>query len=210
MMTRAKKTRKSRRKLASQTRTEVLVDENLRLMLSALLKGPDDQALGALSEMLIRLRAEFDPATVTMTSTNIPDAIIKLSNVLRDTNKASCSVFELIERQTKLLAENDSLVAEMAEAGVELSHAATLLARYNAKRQEIATVTKDILLAHEFQDLCGQNISKVLKLMSGLDSDLRELFRRLGCEIASCNPNQESGESVTQSETDDILEEFGL
>lgn len=209
-MTRLKKTRKPRREPAPHGRTDVLVDENLQVALSTLLSRSNHQALGAVSEMLIRLRAEFDPATVTMTSTNIPDAIIKLSNVLSETNKASCRVFELIERQKKLLVENDALVNEMREASVELSRASILRERYSAKRQEIAIVANEILLAHEFQDLCGQNITKVMKLVSALDSDLRELFRRLECEIPSYNPIQESGETVNQSETDDILEEFGL
>lgn len=209
-MTRSKKTRKPRRGPAPDARTDVLVDESLRIALSSLLSRSNHQALGVVSEMPIRLRSEFDPTTVTMTSTNIPDAIIKLSDELSETNKASCRVFELIEREKRLLAETDSLVTEIGEGVGELARASNLLASYRAKRQEIATITNEILLAHEFQDLCGQNINKVMKLVSALDSELRELFRRLDCEIPSYNPNQESGESVNQSETDDILEEFGL
>jgi chemotaxis regulatin CheY-phosphate phosphatase CheZ len=65
-------------------------------------------------------------------------------------------------------------------------------------------------MAHGFQDLCGQNINKVTKLVTALDRDIREMFRRLGCEIPRYNSIQTLENSVNQCETDDILREFGL
>lgn len=209
-MTRSNKGRKARRGATPSARTEVLVDENLRNALTKLLSKRNYEGLAAFCEMLIRLRAEFEPATVTMTSTNIPDAVIKLSYAIEETNKASCRVFELIERQKRLLCENDSLVAQIIAERTQDVGASALLGRYRSNHQEIAAIGHEITLAHEFQDLCGQNINKVMKLLSTLDSDIREMFRRLGCVIAPYDPNLETGDSVSQSETDDILRDLGL
>lgn len=75
---------------------------------------------------------------------------------------------------------------------------------------ELRAIANEIMLAHEFQDLCGQNINKVMRLISALDSDLREFFRHMGCEIRPYTLNQNATESINQSETDDILSDFGL
>jgi chemotaxis regulatin CheY-phosphate phosphatase CheZ len=133
-----------------------------------------------------------------------------LSYAIEETNKASCRVFELIERQKRLLCENDSLVAQIIAERTQDVGASALLGRYRSNHQEIAAIGHEITLAHEFQDLCGQNINKVMKLLSTLDSDIREMFRRLGCVIAPYDPNLETGDSVSQSETDDILRDLGL
>lgn len=201
--------RKTRRHSARNQQTNVVIDERLRESLENLLASRNSQALGAITEIALRIRAEFDPSTVTMTTTNIPDAVIKLSSVLNDTNKATCRVFELIELQRRLLAENDSFVRQMSAAN-NSERASALLRSYDTNRQEIVTLMNEVLLAHEFQDLCGQNINKVIKLISTLETDIREIFRRLGCEIPLYNQSQEPGDSVSQGETDNILRDFGL
>jgi chemotaxis regulatin CheY-phosphate phosphatase CheZ len=209
-MTRTRKTRKSRRHSARNQQTNVVIDERLRQSLGNLLAGRNRQALGAITEIALRIRAEFDPSTVTMTTTNIPDAIIKLSSVLNDTNKATCRVFELIELQRRLLAENDSVVRAMIAAASDSERAEALLQSYNSNRQEIVELMNEALIAHEFQDVCGQNISKVIKLISSMETEIREIFRRLGCEIPLYDKSQEPGDSVSQRETDNILRDFGL
>jgi len=209
-MTRSKKKRGARLRPLPRENTTILVDESLQAALTKFVSGNNRQAVGALREVLSRLRANFDPSTVTMTSTNIPDALVKLSNVLTETNKASCRVFELVERQKRLISENSLITQELLKTAISESHITGVLARYQANSAELHTLSNEIMLAHEFQDLCGQHISKVVKLISGLDSDLREFFLRMGCEIPPYTPNHASGEPVNQNETDDILREFGL
>lgn len=209
-MTRSKKKRGARPRPLSREKTTILVDESLQAALTRLISGSHRQAVGALCEVLSRLRAEFDPSTVTMTSTNIPDALVKLSSVLAETNKASCRVFELVERQKRLISENSSIIAELLKTAPSESDITGTLARYQANSAELRAIANEIMLAHEFQDLCGQHINKVMTLISGLDSDLREFFRGIGCEIPPYTPNHASGEPVNQSETDDLLREFGL
>lgn len=209
-MTRSKKNRGARPRPLPREKTTILVDESLQTALTRIVSGNHRQAVGALCEVLSRLRAEFDPSTVTMTSTNIPEALVKLSNVLTETNKASCRVFELVERQKRLISENSFITRELLKTAPSESGITGALARYQANSAELQSLANEIMLAHEFQDLCGQNINKVMKLISGLDSLLREFFLRMGCEIPPYSPAHASGEPVNQNETDDILRDFGL
>jgi chemotaxis regulatin CheY-phosphate phosphatase CheZ len=62
------------------------------------MSGQSGEATHMLEEILGSLKREFDPASITMTSTNIPDAIIKLSSVLVETSEATTKVFQLVEK----------------------------------------------------------------------------------------------------------------
>ncbi len=75
--------------------------------LAELVAVQSNEAIHKLEGILGPLRREFDPASVTMTSTNIPDAVTKLSSMLVETGQAAAKVFQLVEQQKSLVEENE-------------------------------------------------------------------------------------------------------
>jgi chemotaxis regulatin CheY-phosphate phosphatase CheZ len=73
-------------------------------------------------------------------------------------------------------------------------------------------VSHDIVLSQEFQDLCGQKIKKVLRLVCDVECYLRALLDQLHIDLPSGKSAAEieADQSVDQESTDQLLKELGL
>ena len=201
---------------ATSAHTIIHCAHDLESALHALTSERPNNGVSRLEELLAALAREFDPASVTMTSTNIPDAIIKLSSVVEETNNAAQRVFTLVERQKTLLGQTEQLSEQVASL-LSSSPVNTQAAKEGVKRitevtRELHSVGHKIVEAQEFQDLSGQKVDKVIKLISGLDERLKLLLTHLRDPIPSAATNavEDSASDIDQGEADDILKRFGL
>lgn len=173
--------------------------------------------LAAFHEALWGLRSQLDPSSVTMTSTNIPDAIVKLSAVLHETNEASQKVFALTDKHSEIAKRCDAILNELEAAAKapqpDTRSIAELASRCRALNQASQAVAHEIVMAQEFQDLCGQRVKKVTKLLCDVECYLRVLLSLLRVDIPSGHASAEKKEGdddLNQSSTDKLLEELGL
>ena len=139
--------------------TEVECTEDLHAALVELLARESNDAMYQLEGVLGSIKREFEPATVTMTSTNIPDAVTKLSSVLVQTSRAATRVFELVERQKSLIEQNDAYLTALERlvgaSGVDFAAIQQILAQGRATQGALREVTHEIIMAQEYQDLCS-------------------------------------------------------
>ena len=152
-----------------------------------------------------------------MTSTNIPDAIVKLSAVLHETNEASQKVFSLIDKHNDITKVCDSSLTELelllGNQSPNMGEIRELTRRCRALNQASQTVAHEIIMAQEFQDLCGQRIKKVMKLLSDMECYLRSLLASLGVDIPSghrTTEEKETAKELDQTLTDTLLKELGF
>lgn len=205
---------KGRRK--STAVTEVKCVPDLHAALTELLARQSNDAIYQLEGILGSIKREFEPATVTMTSTNIPDAVTKLSSVLVQTSQAAARVFELVERQKSLLEENDSyfsaLEGLMATTPVDPEAVQKLVSRGRATHIALREVAHEIVMAQEFQDLCSQNVEKVMRLIGKLDGDLRALLGhfKVTPAVADTSESDLNKPDIGQEDADEILKGFGI
>ncbi|MEN9846182.1 MAG: hypothetical protein RIS36_1329 [Pseudomonadota bacterium] len=196
--------------------TEVTCVPDLHVALTELLSGQSHDAIYQLEGILGSIKREFEPATVTMTSTNIPDAVAKLSSVLVQTSQSAARVFELVERQKALLKENEcycsDLGALMATTPVDREAVQKLVSRCRATHIALREVAHEIVMAQEFQDLCSQNVEKVLRLIGKLDVDLRALLGHFKVAPAAGDALKSDGDKpdIGQEDADKILKGFGI
>lgn len=196
--------------------TEVRCADDLHAALSELLAKQSSDAIFQLEGILGSIKREFEPATVTMTSTNIPDAVTKLSAVLVQTSQAANRVFELVERQKSLIEENDAHLSALerlvSSIPVDPGVVKNLLSQGKATQVALREVSHEIVMAQEFQDLCSQNVQKVMRLIGKLDGDLRALLTHFKVTPSDA-PSPESSldkPDIGQGDADDILKEFGI
>jgi chemotaxis regulatin CheY-phosphate phosphatase CheZ len=196
--------------------THIKTDCDLRIALSELIAEKNSEALALLHQTVWGLRSEFDPASVTMSSTNIPDAIIKLSAVLTDTDSASNKVFDLVERQGKILKQTEKEIAEL-ERHCQGGHAdpsaiAGYIGRHRALNHAMQSISNEIVTSQEFQDLCGQKIKKVMRLVCDMECYLRALFVQLKVDVPSAKTavQAEEDKDIDQDSTDALLKELGF
>ena len=107
------KTKKSVPTQPTRLVTDVRADQDLAAALTEIVASQSRDALNHLAQTVEQLRREFDPASVTMSTTNIPDSIAKLSSVLTETNQAATKVFQLVEEQQRLLVEGETCLREL-------------------------------------------------------------------------------------------------
>jgi chemotaxis protein CheZ len=122
----------------------------------------------------------FDPSSVTMTSTNIPDALVKLETVLADTSKASLTLLQLLDQHDELLRRGDGHLLELerlaARGECSSLQIESFLVDYRELNRTLQRVSSDIVMSQEYQDLCGQKVKKVISLLEVIATELTELL----------------------------------
>jgi chemotaxis protein CheZ len=159
----------------------------------------------------------FDPASITMHTTNIPDAARKLEYVLHATNEASHKLFLLVEKQEGVLNRGDHALQQLELAVDKQGLPRELLTSFSAEYKEVTTqareVLSDIIMTQEFQDLCGQALKKVLKLVQEMEGNLGTLLKCLGVELSAAVAEESvpaATVKVDQDSADDLLKQFGF
>ena len=196
--------------------TEVKCADDLHATLTELLARQSNDAIYQLEGILGSIKREFEPATVTMTATNLPDAVTKLSAVLAQTSQAASRVFELVERQKALITESDSyftaLQGLLSDSPVDSAEVQRISLKGKATQVALHEISHEIVMAQEFQDITSQHVEKVMRLLEKLDGDLRALLSHF--KVApSLAVNAESSletPDIDQGDADEILKGFGM
>lgn len=194
--------------------------EQIRAAMNSIAQGPDmlrlQERLGAIvrdfHSTVTNVKSGLDPASITMSSTNIPDAARKLEYVLNATNDATHKLFGIIERQENLISEGDAALEKLKselQAGVNPMEA---LAHYESDYKRWTGATHEALseavMTQEFQDLCGQALKKVLNLVQEMEGNLTTLLKHLGVDVNQ--PTEPAAEKLEQDNVDDLLKQFGF
>lgn len=171
---------------------------------------PCDLSSDKIRALLSSLQARFDPSTLTITSINIPEALNRLVTVMSQMQSASYRVFELVERQKalcdQLIGLSDDLAIDAKSSGdLQRERVASFTFEHHRITQELRTLSHEVIIAHEFQDLSGQNVLKVKALLEWIDRDLRALLPQLGFTIPQSSTNPMDEPDLDQAATDEIL-----
>jgi len=211
------KVKGSHQKPVSRSETQIRESDDLHRALAEIIRSESSQKLALLRETLMGIRSEFDPASVSMSSTNIPDAILKLSAVLTETSEATTKVFDLVESHQKISKKGEELLSELErcaqqQGSLDATAVAAFVSKFRILNHAMHAVSHDIVISQEFQDLCGQKIKKVLRLVCDVECYLRALLDQLHIELPSGKSAAEieAEQAVDQESTDQLLKELGL
>lgn len=137
----------------------------------------------ALQTHLLKLKALLEPESITISDTNLYDGIDRLKHALKVMGTSTSEVFKLLERQEELI--NSSAKIESSE---------------------LQSISQAILMTQESQDLAGQSIVKVIKLLERLGGDLTGLLNLFGLQPLEVTSTEAETPNLGQSEADEILE----
>lgn len=201
----------------NRSETQIRESDDLQRTLAEIIGSESSQKLALLRETLMGIRSEFDPASVSMSSTNIPDAILKLSAVLTETSEATTKVFDLVEGHQKITKKSEELLSELERCAqqqgtLDAAAVAAFVSKFRVLNHAMHAVSHDIVISQEFQDLCGQKIKKVMRLVCDVECYLRALLDQLHIELPSGKSAAEieAEQAVDQESTDQLLKELGL
>jgi chemotaxis protein CheZ len=173
------------------------------------------EILASFHATLWQIRGEFDPAAVTMSSTNIPDAVKKLESVLDETAQATNAVFALLGKNDALIKQGEELLSKLEatcnNSTPSVSSLLEFVATYRNLNRSMITNATELVTTQEFQDLCGQRIQKVIRLVRDVETNLVKLLNQLKITLPETPTIVPEGEQrVNQDSVDDLLKDFGI
>jgi chemotaxis protein CheZ len=166
----------------------------------------------------------------------IPDASERLNYVINMTEKAANTSLAAVEASLPLAEELGSKAGALAgdwsrfqqrdlsveEFRVLSGELAGFLQTTRGHSEELHGKLSEVLMAQDFQDLTGQVISQVIKLIQDVEDKLVRLIRISGSKVAPADhantnpigpviPGIDQGEVVSgQDDVDDLLSSLGF
>lgn len=173
-------------------------------------KGQNDlfQEVGKVTRKLhdaIRsFKEALDPKLKDMATTEMPNAVDKLQFVIEKTEEAANKTMGIVE---KYILSMDDLAAHIRSLK-EPEESVSYLREFKKSLEDDLT---EILTTQSFQDLTGQSIKKVIKLVGDVEEELVKMITTFGVKMEQGTPSESvEHEQIGQSDVDDLLKEFGF
>ncbi|MDZ7804182.1 protein phosphatase CheZ [Thiohalophilus sp.] len=200
------------------------------------------QEMGKLTRELHDAISAFgmDDRIADIAEHDIPDARERLNYVIQKTDEAANRTLEAVEESFPLCEEIENRAAELHEqwqrftnrelSADEFRTLSKQLGDYLGSQGEKTGVLKsnlnNVLMAQDFQDLTGQIIKKVIKLVEEVEDNLVELIKLAGLPEHEEQPQKQASEKLAgpvvpgvddtgdtvsgQDEVDDLLSSLGF
>ncbi len=157
-----------------------------------------------LHDAIRSFKEALDPKLKGMTMTDMPNAIDRLQFVIDKTEEAANKTMGIVEKYTLSLDDLASHIRNIKEPEASVAY----LKKFKNELEDDLT---EVLTTQSFQDLTGQTIKKVIKLVGDIEEELVKLITTFGVKIEQgMGEELEAPEKVSQSGVDDLLKDFGF
>ncbi|MCK4742477.1 MAG: protein phosphatase CheZ [Sulfuriflexus sp.] len=181
---------------------------------------------------------KLDSKLTSLTGTDIPDARERLKHVIDVTDKAAHKTMSVVEDLMPLCetlgTQSDDIHErwkrfmkhdmEAKESRALCEEVQVYLSEQSSGTGRVRTGLSEILLAQDYQDITGQIISRVINLVTDLETSLVKLIKDSGAILDESTqastvgeldgpqvPGLESSDAVSgQDEVDDLLSSLGF
>ncbi len=180
-----------------------------KIMNSLIQKGQADlfkevgRVARKLNDSLKTFKESLDPRLKEMAVEQMPRAVDQLETVIARTEEAATKTMDIVE---KYVLEMDNLANHIREIQGPESSVKYLKEFKNSLEDDLT----EILTTQSFQDLTGQTIRKVIKLVGDLEMELVRLIATFGLKIEEKPSPLAQPEKVSQDDIDELLAEFGF
>ncbi|MBF0352628.1 MAG: protein phosphatase CheZ [SAR324 cluster bacterium] len=160
---------------------------------------------------------------------DMEDATSRLLHIVSMTENAANKTMDLSEEVMNKLADRssqyqaaqehlDALISQNADSG-HLQFFQNMLRQFQEEDDTMQQQLTDILVAQDYQDLTGQVINKIVKLLNSLENEMVELVKTFGQIYSNRQNSQEelqgplqedSVNRQSQDNVDDLLASLGF
>jgi chemotaxis protein CheZ len=157
-----------------------------------------------LHDAIMSFKEAIDPRLKDMAMTDMPSAIDRLQFVIDKTEDAANKTMGVVE---KYILGMDDLATHIRNFK-EPEESVTYLKYFKNSLEDDLT---EILTAQSFQDITGQTIKKVIKLVGDVEDELVKLIATFGVKIEDGRKVEAVvPDKVSQEDVDDLLKDFGF
>ncbi|MFQ3574673.1 MAG: protein phosphatase CheZ [Thermodesulfovibrionales bacterium] len=158
-----------------------------------------------LHDSLRSFKEAIDPKLKDLTISEMPNAVDKLNFVIEKTEEAANKTMGIVEKYILNMDELADHIRNLKEPEESVAY----LKQFKNTLEDDLT---EIITTQSFQDLTGQTIKKVIKLVSEIEEELVRLIATFGVKIEPTKKTEQVAEpeKVSQAGVDDLLKEFGF
>jgi chemotaxis signal transduction protein/chemotaxis regulatin CheY-phosphate phosphatase CheZ len=157
-----------------------------------------------LHDSLKSFKDSIDPRVKEIATVEMPNAIDRLQHVIDQTEDAANKTLGIVE---KYILHMDDLAAHIRNIK-EPEDSVKYLKDFKNTLEDDMT---EIITTQSFQDLTGQIIKKVIRLVGDLEAELVNLIANFGVKIEQGEDTEAAApEKVSQNDVNDLLKEFGF
>ena len=157
-----------------------------------------------LHDAIRSFKEALDPKLKDMAITEMPNAVDRLQFVIAKTEEAANKTMGIVERYTLSMDDLAAHIRNIREPEESLNY---LKSFKNSLEDDLT----EILTTQSFQDLTGQTIKKVIKLVGDIEEELVRLIATFGVKIEpGARTDVPAPEQVSQSGVDELLKDFGF
>jgi chemotaxis regulatin CheY-phosphate phosphatase CheZ len=203
--------------------------ELLTMELSDKLKGVAKELIDFRKD----IQSKIEPDIVEIASKDIPEASNQLECINETLEESTMKIMDINEEQTELAASRIKMLtsilvkAETGETGINHEDAAGALRQQIDVLKMIETLSLKMMEPLSFQDLVGQRIQRIIKLVRSMENRIEELIVSFGIKLKKHKEDparsyeelnvdvdrymmelkgpQRSGEGLNQGAIDDLL-----
>jgi chemotaxis protein CheZ len=157
-----------------------------------------------LHDAIRSFKEAIDPRLKDMAMTDMPSAIDRLQFVIDKSEEAANKTMGIVEKYILGMDDLATHIRNLKEPGESVRY----LKDFKNRLEDDLT---EILTAQSFQDITGQTIKKVIKLVGEIEEELVKLIATFGVKIEhGMKAEVVTPEKVSQEDVDDLLKEFGF
>lgn len=156
-----------------------------------------------LHDSLTAFRESINPKFKEIATVEVPNAIDRLQFVIDKTEEAANKTLGVIEKYILNMDELASHIRNIKEP----EDSVTYLRGFKNSLEDDLT---EILTAQSFQDITGQTLKKVIKLVGDIEEELVRLITNFGLKIEQRAITETAFTNISQNDVDNLLKEFGF
>jgi chemotaxis protein CheZ len=189
--------------------TEHDYEEADKAIQSMIKKGQDElfneigKITRKLHDTIKSFKQAIDPKIKEVAMKEIPSTIESLEFVIEKSEEAANKTMGIVEKYILNMDELETYIKKLT--GPEES--VMYLKSFKNRLEDDLT---DILTTQSFQDITGQLIKKVIKLIGDIEEELVKLIKTFGVKIETSSKVEAVSQKITQADVDELLKEFGF
>ncbi len=157
-----------------------------------------------LHDTIRSFKETLNPKLKDMAATEMPNAVDQLQFVIEKTEDAANRTMGIVEKHILTMDELASHIRNLQGPEESVQYLKTFKSGFEDDLTEILTT-------QSFQDLTGQTIKKVIKLVGDIEEELVKLVTTFGSKSETgLKADIAAPEKVSQEDVDDLLKDFGF
>lgn len=156
-----------------------------------------------LHDTIKSFKQAIDPKIKEVAMREIPSTIESLEFVIEKSEEAANKTMSIVEKYILGMDDLDTHIKRISGPEVSVEYLKNF-------KNNLEDDLIEVLTTQSFQDITGQLIKKVIKLIGDIEEELVRLIKNFGERVEVGYRTEATSQKITQADVDELLREFGF